>query len=275
MKEEFMRVGDLNLCVCTWGNPDDPLIVLVHGILDQGYSWDIVARSMAQQGYYIVAPDLRGHGKSDHVAKGCSYNLLDFVADLDSLTNQITDKPFSIVGHSLGTMITSMFALMRPHKVSKLVLVEPILPVEVTSSNLSSQLDYLVSPPTSPIYGDVETVAQRLQTATPNLDKDFAVKLAQRITKPVQNGVTFTYSPLLTTRAGIVNSIQRQQYLQILSNLSLPLTIIYGDRSNFNRKEDLEAQQLAMADAKKIILKGGHNLHLEKPLDVASAIVAN
>ncbi|WP_017293948.1 hybrid fatty acyl-AMP ligase/type I polyketide synthase [Geminocystis herdmanii] len=278
MKEEFMKVGDLNLCVCTWGNPEHPLIVLVHGILDQGYGWDMVARSMAQQGYYIVAPDLRGHGKSDHVSKGCSYNLLDFVADLDSLTNQITDKPFSIVGHSLGTMITSIFASMRPEKVSKLVLVEPILPVETTSfelTNLTSQLDYLVSPPASPIYADVETVAQRLLTTTPSLDKDFALKLAQRITKPVENGVTFTYSPLLTTRAGIVNSIQRQQYLQILSNLTLPLTIIYGDRSNFNRREDLEAQQLAMSQAKKIVLEGGHNLHWEKPFEIASAIISN
>ncbi|BAQ66805.1 type I polyketide synthase [Geminocystis sp. NIES-3709] len=278
MSEKFIKVGDLNLCVCTWGNPDHPLIVLVHGILDQGYGWDMVARSIAKKGYYIVAPDLRGHGKSDHVAKGCSYNLLDFVADLDSLTNQLTDKPFVLVGHSLGTMITSIFTSMRPQKVSKLVLLEPILPVETTSfqlSNLTSQLDYLVSPPASPIYGDVETVGQRLQTATPDLTADFALKLAQRITKPVENGVTFTYSPLLTTRAGIVNSIQRQQYLQMLSNLTLPLTIIYGDRSNFNREEDLEAQQLAMAQANKIIIKGGHNLHLEKPNDVVSAILSN
>jgi acyl transferase domain-containing protein/acyl-CoA synthetase (AMP-forming)/AMP-acid ligase II/pimeloyl-ACP methyl ester carboxylesterase/acyl carrier protein len=277
MTEEFVNVRGLNLCICRWGDPKNPLIVLVHGILDQGLGWENVANSLAKQGYYIIAPDLRGHGKSDHVADGCSYNLLDFVADLDSLMSKITDKPFTLVGHSLGSIIAGVFANTRPNKVSKLVLIEPVLPVENNThqdlNNIASQLDYLMSPPPLPIFPDVETVAQRLQKATPDLTSDFALKLAKRTTRRVNNGVTFSYAPLLTTRAGIVNGINRGQYLHLLSQIQCPLTIVYGDRSNFNRKEDLEAQKLAMTQAHKFIIEGGHNLHLEKPTNLAIIIV--
>jgi acyl transferase domain-containing protein/acyl-CoA synthetase (AMP-forming)/AMP-acid ligase II/pimeloyl-ACP methyl ester carboxylesterase/acyl carrier protein len=277
MTEEFINVRGLNLCVCRWGNPKNPLIVLVHGILDQGLAWEKVAQYAAKQGYYIIAPDLRGHGKSDHVADGCSYNVLDFVADLDFLTSKITDKPFTLVGHSLGSIIAGIFANMRPNKVSKLVLVEPVLPVENNThqdlNNIASQLNYLVSPPSLPIFPDVETVAKRLQKATPDLTFDFALKLAKRTTHGVNNGVTFSYAPLLSTRGGIVNSIPRHQYLFLLSQINIPLTIIYGDRSNFNRQEDLEAQKLAMPEGDKFIIEGGHNLHLEKPLNLAEIII--
>lgn len=277
MTEEFVNIRGLNLCVCRWGDPKNPLIVLVHGILDQGLGWEGVANSLAKQGYYIIAPDLRGHGKSDHVADGCSYNLLDFVADLDSLTSKFTNKPFTLVGHSLGSIIAGVFANTRPNKVSKLVLIEPVLPVENNTyqdlNNIASQLDYLMSPPPLPIFPDVETVAQRLQKATPDLTSDFALKLAKRTTHRVNNGVTFSYAPLLTTRAGIVNGINRGQYLHLLSQIQCPLTIVYGDRSNFNRKEDLEAQQAAMAQAHKFIIEGGHNLPLEKPTNLATIII--
>ena len=277
MREQYLNVRGLNLCYCSWGNPEAPLIILVHGILDQGLAWEKVAQPLAEKGYYVVAPDLRGHGKSDHVGKGGSYNLLDFVADLDSLVSHLSDEPFTLVGHSLGSVITSIFASTRPQKVNKLVLVEPILPVATNSmgdlKSIASHLDYLSAPPPHPIFDDVETVAKRFQTANPTLDSDFALKLAKRITKPCPDGVTFTYSPLLSSRAGIgFNSISRSQYLQLLSQIQLPLTIVRGDESNFNRPEDIIAQDEAIKQASKLNLKGGHNLHFESPEQLVSIL---
>ena len=279
-KEEYVNVRGLNLCLCSWGNKNHPLILLVHGILDQGFAWEQVAQPLVAKGYYVVAPDLRGHGKSDHVGKGGSYNLLDFVSDLDSLTNYLTEQPFTLVGHSLGSVITGIFASIRPQKVAKLVLVEPVLPVESNSSqdvhNIVTHLDYLTSPPTHPVFPNIEAIAQRLQKATPALSAEFAQKLAQRISKSCQNGVTFSYSALLTTRAGIgFNSISRSQYLLLLEKIKAPIQLIYGKKSNFNRPEDLEIQQKTMKNALKSTLNGGHNLHLEESIKLASLISSN
>jgi acyl transferase domain-containing protein/acyl-CoA synthetase (AMP-forming)/AMP-acid ligase II/pimeloyl-ACP methyl ester carboxylesterase/acyl carrier protein len=278
LKEEYFNIRGLNLCLCTWGDPQQPLIVLVHGILDQGLAWEKVAQPLVAKGYYVVAPDLRGHGKSDHVGNGGSYNLLDFVSDLDSLTDYLSDQPFTLVGHSLGSVITAILASIRPQKVSKLVLVEPVLPVESNSSqdiqNIVSHLDYLTSPPSHPVFANIDAIAQRLQKATPALTWDFALQLAQRISKPCDGGVTFSYSPLVATRAGIgFNSISRSQYLQILAQIQAPIQLIYGNNSNFNRPEDLKTQQETMKNAHKFTINGGHNLHLENPINLANLIV--
>lgn len=278
LKEEFVKVRGLNLCLCTWGNPSNPLIMLVHGILDQGLAWENVAQSLVSKGYYVVAPDLRGHGKSEHICEGASYNLLDFVSDLDVLTDNLCNQPITLVGHSFGSVITAMLASIRPQKVAKLVLVEPVLPVESNSSqdiqNIISHLDYLTSPPTHPVFDTVDAIALRLQKATPALTKEFALQLAQRISKPCEGGVTFSYSSLLTTRAGIgFNSISRNQYLQILAQIKAPITLIYGNNSNFNRAEDLKTQEETMKTANKFTINGGHNLHLENPINLANLMI--
>jgi hypothetical protein len=85
MEEEMVDVRGAATCLCTWGPPNGPTLLIVHGILDHGAAWDAVARSLAARGYRVVAPDLRGHGRSAHLATGASYHLIDFVADLDAL----------------------------------------------------------------------------------------------------------------------------------------------------------------------------------------------
>ena len=89
----------------------------------------------------------------------------------------------------------------------------------------------------------------------------------------MEDGVTFTYSPLLATRVGVgVNSIPRNQYLELLSRISSPITVVYGQSSSFNRPQDLDAQKVAMANAQFFTIEGGHNLHLENPQNLAQMI---
>jgi pimeloyl-ACP methyl ester carboxylesterase/acyl carrier protein len=277
MEETYLDVRGLQLCLCTWGPVNGPVILCLHGILEQGAAWLDVAVRLAQKGYRVVAPDLRGHGKSDHVGKGGSYNLLDFLGDIDAIASNLTNKPFTLVGHSLGSVVAAMFASVRPQKIAKLVLVETILPTESnneeTAENLANHLDYLASPPKHQIFPDVETAAERLLLATPALSAKKALKLAQRILEPCQGGFRWRWASILLTRAGIgFNGISKSKYLGLLKCLTVPITLIYGNRSNFNRPEDLSEQEKAMPNAHKIVISGGHNLHLESGEKLAEII---
>jgi acyl transferase domain-containing protein/acyl-CoA synthetase (AMP-forming)/AMP-acid ligase II/acyl carrier protein/alpha/beta superfamily hydrolase len=278
MSEQYINVRGLNLCLCSWGEENNPLVLCLHGILEQGAAWHEVAVRLAEQGYRVVAPDFRGHGRSDRVGQGGSYNLLDFLADLDAIAEQLTDNPFTLVGHSLGSVIAAMFASIRSQKVKNLILVETVLPTEVKENEaveqLTTHLDYLASPPEHQIFPDVATAAERLRLATPSLSESLAMQLAQRITEPYQDGVRWRWDSLLRTRTGIgFNGIDRAKYLGLLRQIKAPITLIYGNRSDFNRPEDLVEQQKAMPDARRIVLSGGHNLHLEAPSDLAKVIV--
>jgi acyl transferase domain-containing protein/acyl-CoA synthetase (AMP-forming)/AMP-acid ligase II/acyl carrier protein/predicted alpha/beta-fold hydrolase len=277
ISENYLDIRGLKLCLCSWGEENNPLVLCLHGILEQGAAWQEVAIRLAEQGYRVVAPDFRGHGRSERVGQGGSYNLLDFLADIDAIAAQITDKPFILAGHSLGSVIAAMFASIRTEKVKKLILVETVLPTEVKEEEAAEQLinhlNYLSSPPKHQIFPNIATAAERLRLATPSLSESLAMQLAQRITEPHQNGVRWRWDPLLRTRTGIgFNGIDRTRYLGLLRQIEAPITLIYGDRSDFNRPEDLAEQQKAMPDATRIVLSGGHNLHLEAAIDLAKII---
>ncbi|VEP13142.1 Polyketide synthase family protein [Hyella patelloides LEGE 07179] len=277
MEEILVNIRGLRVCLCTWGPKEGPVILCVHGILEQGAAWSEVALRLAQRGYRVIAPDLRGHGKSDRVGKGGSYNLIDFLGDIDAIVEVLAGRAFTLVGHSLGSVVAAIFASVRPQSVKNLVLIETILPTEAREEDavqqLATHLDYLASPPEHPVFPDVEAAAERLRQTTPALSKSIAMMLAERITEPCEGGVRWRWEPLLRTRAGIgFNGIGRSRYLGLLKRIQAPITLVYGDRSNFNRNEDLTEQQSAMPDAEKVVLSGGHNLPLEAPSGLARII---
>jgi pimeloyl-ACP methyl ester carboxylesterase len=73
----------LKLHYVDWGNPDKPLVVLVHGGRDHARNWDWVALDLRKD-YHVVAADLRGHGDSQWSVGG-SYAMVDYTLDLAQL----------------------------------------------------------------------------------------------------------------------------------------------------------------------------------------------
>ena len=279
MQETLLNIRGLRICLCTWGPEEGPVVLCLHGILEQGAAWSEVAIRLAQKGYRVIAPDLRGHGRSDRVGKGGSYNLIDFLGDIDAIVENLAGKAFILVGHSLGSVLGAVFATIRPQRIKNIVLVETILPTasededEDTTTRLTNQLNYLASPPEHPVFPNVEAAAERLLKATPAIAKSLAILLAERITEPCEGGVRWRWEPLLRTRAGIgLNGIGRSRYLNLLKKITVPITLVYGDKSNFNRKEDLNKQQEAMPNAQRVVVSGGHNLPLEAPSALAKII---
>ena len=277
MEETLITIRGLKICLCTWGPEEGPLVLCLHGILEQGAAWSEVAIRLAQKGYRVIAPDLRGHGRSDRVGKGGSYNLIDFLGDIDAIVENLAGKAFILVGHSLGSVLGAVFATIRPQRIKNIVLVETILPTlnedEDPTDSLTSQLNSIAAPPEHPVFPDVKTAAERLRKATPAISPALAMLLAQRITEPCKGGVRWRWEPLLRTRAGIsLNGIGRSRYLNLLKKIKVPITLVYGDKSNFNRIEDLNKQHEAMPDAVKVVVSGGHNLPLEAPSALAKII---
>jgi pimeloyl-ACP methyl ester carboxylesterase/NAD(P)-dependent dehydrogenase (short-subunit alcohol dehydrogenase family)/aryl carrier-like protein len=277
MQETLINIRGLKICLCSWGPEEGPLVLCLHGILEQGAAWSEVAIRLAQKGYRVIAPDLRGHGRSDRVGKSGSYNLIDFLADIDAIVENLAGRAFVLVGHSLGSVLGAIFATIRPQRIKNIILVETILPTanedEDPTTSLTNQLNNMASPPEHPVFRDVKTAAKRLRKATPAISPALAMLLAERITEPCEGGVRWRWEPLLRTRAGIsLNGIGRSRYLNLLKKITVPITLVYGDKSNFNRAEDLNTQQEAMPNATKVVVSGGHNLPLEAPSALAKII---
>ncbi|MGK7921460.1 MAG: alpha/beta fold hydrolase [Trichodesmium sp.] len=281
--EKFIEFRGNQICLSSWGSPNAPIVLCIHGLLEQGLAWQEVALPLAAKGYRVVAPDLFGHGCSSHLEMVTSYNSLTFLAQIDRVIQELSEQPLLLVGHSMGAMLAATIASVRQEKIKRLVLVELPLPAdeskqESTVNQLTTCLEYINSTPQHPTFPDVATAARRLRQGTPSLSEEFSYILAERTTKPKQGGVCWSWDAILRTRSILsFNSFQgdRSQYLAMLKSIQVPTTLVYGDNSKLNRPEDLQQQQIAMTQAKQVFLSGGHNLHIDAASALASLILAS
>jgi pimeloyl-ACP methyl ester carboxylesterase len=101
------------------GPANGPPLVLLHGL---GRRWQVflpIIPALSLR-WHIFAPDLRGHGRSSHVARG--YHGPQFSEDITRLLRERVGKPAVLFGHSLGGMLAMSVAAAHPELVKALVL---------------------------------------------------------------------------------------------------------------------------------------------------------
>ena len=100
-------------------------IVLLHGKNFNGAYWEQTARALTQSGFRVIIPDQIGFGKSskpDHF----QYSFHQLAANTKQILDNLKISKAIILGHSMGGMVATRFALMYPEIVEKLILENPI-----------------------------------------------------------------------------------------------------------------------------------------------------
>ena len=97
------RDTQMRLHVQTWGEEGQPTALLIHGLDLDSDTWWRFGPELAQRGFHVVAPDLRGHGRSPHASR---YSPTDWANDIvDTFHGVRIDVA---VGHSLGGLVSPM-----------------------------------------------------------------------------------------------------------------------------------------------------------------------
>jgi pimeloyl-ACP methyl ester carboxylesterase len=119
----FTGEGGMRLAADAWGDSDRAPLVLLHGGGQTRGAWAEAAIRLSALGWYVVAPDLRGHGESDWSPAG-DYSIDHFAADVRALASSFPRAPV-LVGASLGGL-SSLLAAGEPPRaaVAALVLVD-------------------------------------------------------------------------------------------------------------------------------------------------------
>lgn len=97
---EFTGEDGITLKADAYGDPDNRAVILSHGGGQTRHSWGGTAQELANNGWYAVAYDHRGHGESDWSDEGL-YDLAHFSLDMACLARSFPQPP-AIVGASLG-----------------------------------------------------------------------------------------------------------------------------------------------------------------------------
>lgn len=113
-------VNGLRMHVLEAGDPTKPCLLLLHGFPELAYSWRKVMLPLAEAGYFVIAPDQRGYGRTTGWSRGYDVDLREF-----RLINLVRDQMAllascgrahveAVFGHDFGSPVAAHCALMRP-----------------------------------------------------------------------------------------------------------------------------------------------------------------
>ena len=148
-------------------------LLFVHGFSHNRSVWEKFASALPKQ-FRPIAVDLRGHGDSPW-APDAAYDLADYSNDFPDLLDSLGIERVTIVGHSLGGNVSTLFAAAQPNRVEGLVLVDTGPALEV--GGMAHIVDEVGSAVRS--YASVAEFEDQLALTHPNGDGEVLSRLAQ------------------------------------------------------------------------------------------------
>jgi pimeloyl-ACP methyl ester carboxylesterase len=256
-----LTVDGLDTFVATGGKEYDtsqPTVVLLHGAGFDHTAWALHSRWFAHHGYNVLAPDLPGHGRSSGAPLSTITEMADWTA---ALLDAAGAAEVRLVGHSMGSLIALETAARHPEKVSAVSLIG-------TAATMTVGPDLLKAAEAND-HSAIDMVSIWGLGASAGLGGSLAPGLwmhsgAQRVLEQNRPGVLF--SDLSACNA-------YQNALAAAAQVSVPVTIVLGERDMMTPLKSGKALAAALPNARIVVLRGaGHMMMVERPDELLAAL---
>ncbi|OUS24873.1 hypothetical protein A9Q98_12955 [Thalassotalea sp. 42_200_T64] len=273
ISEVEFKLAHCQLAGLSVGNEQAPVILCLHGWLDNSASFIPFFDTLIQQQspllkqYQFIAIDWPGHGKSSHRGDDAFYHAIDWSYDLLQLLTLMKWSQVSIIGHSMGGMVATVFTSAFNEKVENLLLVESIgviteseSPSEQLRKGMLSRLQLQDKTPT--VHTNIESAIKARMNVS-DLANDAARLLVERGLKEVAGGVTWRSDPKLRNTSPQRYSLK--QAIQIVSNLHCPVGVVAGENGFDMIQKGIKIFAGHIANYQQHTINGGHHPHMESP----------
>jgi N-formylmaleamate deformylase len=229
----------------TGGNK--PPLILLHGLMSSGICWTSIAQAL-EEGYDVIMPDARGHGKSSVPDDGYQYE--DHANDVTGLIQALGLSPPIVLGHSMGGMTAALLAARQQTPLRGLILADP------TFLNLEVQHEVYES--------DVAEQHRRF------LNKSLDETLTEAQYKHPHRSLDTLKLMNIARHETSLNAFQvlippNPEYKQLVSTVDVPTLLVVGDTGIVSRSVAEELRSLNSRFHIEEISKVGHGLHYDRP----------
>ncbi len=286
-----VEVRGLRLRLHGWrpaADPVGPTVLVLHGFLDSGATFDVLGEILASAGLRVFAPDLRGFGDSDRVGAGGYYHFPDYVADVAELAERLVTEEkgaepeggtprLAVVGHSMGGGVATLFAGALPDRVARLAVlegwgpmhVEPELGVDQMRRHLAD-LRKVERVPRA--LASMEEATTRLAASHPRIDREILARVAEKLVRGDAAGnLRWAWDPLHRTTSPI--TFNAQVYGSFLRAITCPVLSISGGPHGFHPPDEEQRLREVRKLRRAEIPTAGHMMHWTAPHAVAALLV--
>ncbi len=248
-------------------------ILALHGWLDNAASFLPLSQHLKQ--YTLIAIDMVGHGNSSHRSTDAHYHLMDWVQDLYQVLEALDIQKVILLGHSLGGIVSSVFAACFPERVEKLIMIESAGPLSKSPDTSATQIRDSILSREKALHSKVKhpkdlTSVVRARMLAGNLNAEHAELLVTRNLVRVQENWQWRSDPRLRTLSSL--RLTDPQAENIVANIDSPTKLILGENGFEKIVRLVEQRKNLFKDITLATVPGGHHCHMEFPQETAALI---
>jgi len=255
----FQSLFSQTLYSRAYGNQNKPAIIYIHGgprgnsTLFEGTT----AQKLADLGFYVIVYDRRGEGRSSDPSAKITY--MEAINDLNGLIAQYKLKKVTLIGHSFGGIVSTLFTQRYPTKVERLILVAALFAQQESYNHIlnSATVDAVQKGDTSTLnkierIKTLDTSSADYRQSVYDIGSSYGYFKMPRPTKEsiavntlYERGVFFKQNirndqaPILFYKNESRRNIDTKPILSTLSSNGLKLFGIYGQNDGIFSKKEL------------------------------------
>lgn len=269
------RLRGIECHVNEWGDPEAPLLIVLHGWGDCGATFQFFVDEL-ENSHFVVAPDWRGFGRSP--VRAASYWFPDYVADLDALLEIYSpDRPATLLGHSMGGNVAGLYAGIMPARVAAFVNVEGFGLRDSDPASAPDNYRRWIREGRRPrgyaTYRSYEELAGRIRARNPRTTAARALFAARQWAETADDGsVRLRADPAHKLPNAVL--YRRAEAVACWARITAPVLLVCGDESAIRvpAAGPGEESGAAVPWPVKTIGAAGHMVHFDQPAPLAAAV---
>lgn len=260
MTTGFARVRGIELAYEDEG-AGDSAVLLLHGFLFSRVMWREQIRVLSA-GRRVVAPDLRGHGRTSVVAEGGA-TMEEMARDAAALLDELKIERAVVGGLSMGGYVTLAFYRLFPERVSALLLADTRAEADTEDARRAREEMRRVA-----MESGMESIAD---TMTRKLLAPATLSEQPDVVAFVRNMILGT-SPA-GTAAALRGMAARPDQTSLLPGIKVPTLLVVGSEDTITPRATSEAMARAIPHSRLEVIEGaGHASNIERPADFNRAL---
>lgn len=244
------------------GAPGTPVVMMIHGLAGQAHVFDGIASYLSAR-FHVYCLDVRGRGESAW-GPANQYGMDTYVADLEAVREALGLQLFTLIGTSMGGLISMNYIPRFPERVAK-VVINDIGP-EVDPAGLARILQYVGHAPE--MFADMKAVVKYYREnygpMVEQMPEDQVAEFARWNVRKSDSGV-YVWKMDLAVRAGGAPPPSMDQW-EAAGKISCPALILRGAKSDVLNAATAQRMVETMANARLVEVPGvGHAPVLSEP----------